>query len=150
MEEKKLTNMDLGQLQVQEREFVILCILCASVDYCGRVFCVKLLQKPLGMLTHLWLSFLTASFCWPSFPWTAISCQLVSSAFCCQMRLSIFLCQLTLCLLWDLPFLIHFRSHGRSGPQSFVWVSCQSRQKDSLTGVHTHTPNTTHGHIVSH
>ena len=39
---RKRTNTDLGQLQVQERESVTLCIL--------HVFCAKLLQKPLTML----------------------------------------------------------------------------------------------------
>ena len=44
-------NTVLGQLQAQEREFVTLCILCAFVDYRRRVFCAKLQQKPLTMLT---------------------------------------------------------------------------------------------------
>ena len=113
------------------------------------LFCVKLLQKPLGMPTHLWLSSLTAFFCWLSLPWTAISRWLSSSALHCRLHLSVFLCQLTLCLLWDLPYL-RFRSCGRSQTQTFVWVSCQSRQRDSLTGAHTHTPNTMNGLIVSH
>ena len=47
----KRTNTVLGQLQAQEREFVTLCILCAFVDYRRRVFCAKLQQKPLTMLT---------------------------------------------------------------------------------------------------
>ena len=132
--------MDLGQVQLQEREFVTLCILCAFVDYRGRVFRAKLLQKPPGMLIHLRLSSLTAYFCWPSFPWTAISSRPSSS---------VLRCRLPLCLLSDHRSLLHFRSHGRSRPQSFVWVSRQSRPRDSLTGAHTPTPNTTNGHIVS-
>ena len=40
------------------------------VDYRGRVFFAKLLQKSLGMPIHLWPSSFSASFCWPSFPWT--------------------------------------------------------------------------------
>ena len=50
---RKRTNTVLGQLQAQERQFVTLCILRTSVDYRRRVFCTKLLQKPLGMPTHL-------------------------------------------------------------------------------------------------
>ena len=46
--EEQMNNMDLGQFQVQEREF---CIPRASVDYRWRVFCVKLPQKLLAMLT---------------------------------------------------------------------------------------------------
>ena len=41
----KRTNTDLGQLQAREREFVTLCILCAFVDYRGRVFCTKPLES---------------------------------------------------------------------------------------------------------
>ena len=106
----KLTNTDLGQLQVQVREFMTLCLL----DYRGRVFCAKLLQKPQGMPTHLWLSSFTASFCWPSFPRTAISSRPSSSALLCRLTLAVFLCQLTLFLLTDIPFHFPFRSRGRS------------------------------------
>ena len=80
-EKNKRTNTDLGQLQAQEREFVTLCILRAFVDYRGRVFCAKLLQKPQGMLTHLWLSSLTASFRWPSFP---LDCYLTPTVLLCS------------------------------------------------------------------
>ena len=41
--------------------------------------------KPRGMLTHLWLSSLTVSFCWLSFPWTAISSRPSSSALLYQL-----------------------------------------------------------------
>ena len=92
--------------------FVTLCIFHASVDYRRRVFCAKLRQKPRGMPTHLWLSSLTISFCWPSFPRTAISRRLVSSALRCRLPLSVFLCQLTLSLLWYLPLFVHFQSCG--------------------------------------
>ena len=61
----------------------------AFVDYRRRVFCAKLLQKPLGMLTHLWLCSLIASFCWQSFPWIAISIRPSSSALLCQLALSL-------------------------------------------------------------
>ena len=128
--EDKRTNRDLGQLQAQAGEFVTLCILCAFVDSHGRVFCARLLQKPLGMLIHLWLSSLTVSFCWPSFPLTALSRRLVSAH-------RYHLLSLCLCLLSDLPFLLHFRSCGLSRPQSFVWVSPQNRQRDRLSGANT-------------
>ena len=136
----KRTNTDLGQLQAQERDFVTLCILRASVDDHGRVFCAKLLQKPLGMPTHLWLSSLPASFCCSSFPWTAISRQLVSSYLHCRLPLSVFLCKLTLCLLWDLPFLLYFLSRGFRA----------KADKEILWPAPTHTPNTMNDHIVSY
>ena len=60
----KRTNKDFGQHQVQ-------------------VFVT-------GILTHLWLSSLTASIGWPSFPSTAISRRLVSSAHQCQLILCVF------------------------------------------------------------
>ena len=138
---RKRTNEQTRTWAISKRKkgsFVTLYILRASVDYRGCVFCAKLLQKPLGMPTHLWLSSLTASFSWPSFPWSAIS-RLASSALRCRLPLSVLLCQL-LCLPSDLPFILHFRSRGRSRAQAFVWVSRQSRQRGSLTGAHTHPP----------
>ena len=44
----------------------------------------------------------------------------------------------SLCLLWDLPSLIHLRLAGDLAPKPFVWVSRQNRQSNSLTGTHTH------------
>ena len=76
------------------------------VDYRGRIFFVKLLQKPLGMPTHLWPS--------SSLPPSAdrcrlplcvslrqltlfgLLCQLTLFGFLCQLTLSGFLCQFTL------------------------------------------------------
>ena len=43
----------------------------------------------------------------------------------------------SLCLFSDLPSLVHFRSRGKSRPQSFVWVSRQNRQRDRLSGANT-------------
>ena len=107
--------------------FVTLCILRASVDYHRRVFCAKRLQKPVGIPTHLWLSSLAASFSWPSFPWTAISRRLVSSALRCRLPLSVFLRQLPLYLLWYFPLLVHFRSRRRSRAQ-VLWVSHRNKE----------------------
>ena len=86
-EKEQTNNMDVGQLQAQEREFVwrFCAAFRAFVDYLERVFFAKLLQKPLGMSTHLWLSSVTASLSWPSFLWTAISHRLVSSALRCRL-----------------------------------------------------------------
>ena len=90
----KRTNRDLGQLQAQEREF---CDTLHSPCIC-RLSPACILRetstKAIRNATHLWLSSLTASFCWPSFPWTAISLWLVSSALRCRLHLSVFLCQL--------------------------------------------------------
>ena len=122
---KKRNNTDLGQLQAQEREFVTLCILRAIVDYRGRVFCAKLLQKLLEMLTHLWLSSLTASICWLS-SWTAILRRLVSSAHRCQLTLcdfsGTFLPSSTSSLAGDLAFgpLCRFRAKT---DKEIVWVA---------------------------
>ena len=146
----KWTNTDLGQLQAQEREFVTLCILSASVDYHRRVFCAKLLQKLQGMPTHLWLSFLTASLYWPPFPWSAISRRLVSSTLRCRLYLSVFLCQLTLCV-----FSGTFLSSSTSGLgrglelRPFVWVLRQSRQRDYLTGAQAYIQNNECPHSVT-
>ena len=57
MEEKdKRTNTNLGQLQAQERGVCVTLFpaaLRAFVDYRGRVFCAKLPQRPLAMLTSV-------------------------------------------------------------------------------------------------
>ena len=111
------------------------------VDYRWRVFFAKLLQKQLRTLLTVSLPCRhlprPPSADRPS-PWTAISRRLVSSAVCCRLLLSGFLCQLSLYLLSDLPFLLHFRSRGRSRAQAFLWVSRRSRQRDSLIGEHPH------------
>ena len=84
------TNEQYGLGSVPSARKGVLCddfvqLFVHFVDYRGRVFFAKLLQKPLGMLTHLLLSSLSASFCWPFFPWTAISRRLVSSAVRCRL-----------------------------------------------------------------
>ena len=48
-------------------------------------------KKPRGILTHHWLCFLSASFCWPSFPWTPISSRpSFSASLRCQLALSVY------------------------------------------------------------
>ena len=158
--------MGLGQFQTQEREFCdtlpSLCICWLSstcifrktstkatshADIFSR-WLIRLLCWSLGLSSHL------SDFCWfPSLP-----CFPPPSADCCLLPLSVFLRQLTpsveffldpsslcppvffwtSCLAGDLEF------------KPFVWVSHQSRQRDSLTDTHTRTPNTMNGHLVSH
>ena len=132
----KRTNTDLGQLQAQEREFVTLCNLRALVDYRRRVLCAKLLQKPLGMLTHLWLSSLTASFSWPSFPWTAISSRLSSSVFSCRQTLCIF----------SGTFLPSSTSGlvGGLAVRPFMWVCVAPKQTKRFSDRRAHTHTHTH------
>ena len=89
---------------------------CAALrgftGYRGRVFCAKLPQNHL----EYWLisrlpcfHLFTASFCWlcPSLDSylkpTVLFCPSLSFGY--------------LCLLWDLPSLLHFRSRGRSRPE---------------------------------
>ena len=86
----KRINTVLGQLQAQERE-VCVTPFCSFLCICRRSRVCILREtptKPVGMITHLWLSSLTASFCWPTFPWTAILCRPSSSALLYQMTLS--------------------------------------------------------------
>ena len=84
------TNEQYGLGSVPSAGKGVLWRFCAAfrtfVDYRGRVFCAKLLQKLLGMPTHFWLFFLIASFCWPSVPWTPLSTAL--SGYLCQLTLS--------------------------------------------------------------
>ena len=71
------TNEQYGLGSVPSARKGVLWRFCAAfrafVDYRGRVFCAKLLQKLLGMPTHFWQSSRTATFCWTSVPWTPLS-----------------------------------------------------------------------------
>ena len=60
------------------------------VDYRGRIFFAELLQKPLGMTTHLWLVLSAPS----RLPLCVSLRQLTLSGFLFQLPLSGFLCQL--------------------------------------------------------
>ena len=52
--------------------------------------------------------------------------------------------------LWDLPFLLYFRSRGRSRAQALcLGFMPKQTKRFSDRCTHTHTPNTTNGHIVS-
>ena len=136
------TNTGLGQLQAQEREICVT-ILCSFSCICSLSRACILHEtstKPRGMLTHLWLSSLTASFCWPSFSWIA------------YLKPTVLLCPAlstdSLCLLWDLPSIFRVRSRGRSRPLSFVWVSHRNSQRDRLSGTNTNGNELLH--IFSH
>ena len=101
------------------------------VDYRGRIFFAKLLQKPLGMPTHLWPS--------SSLPPSADRCRLPLCVSLRQLTLSGFLCQLPLWLLSDLPFLFHFRSHRRSRAQAFVWFRAKTDKELVCLASHPHS-----------
>ena len=104
---------------------VTLCILRAFVDYHWRVFFVKLLQKQLGTLLTVSLPCLHL---------------LLPPGDCCQLPLSVFLRQLTLCLLWDLPLLVHFRSRGRSRAQALcLGFAPKQTKRSSDQRTHTHS-----------
>ena len=95
------------------------------VDYCGRIFFAKHLQKPRGMPTHLW----PFSSLLPS----ADRCRLPLCVSLYQLTLSGFLCHLPLWLLSDLAS-SNFQSHWRSRVQALCLVSHQNRQRDRLIG----------------
>ena len=82
---EQTNNTGLGQLQAQEGGS--LCdTFCAALrafeDYHRRVFCAKLPQKPLAMLTFIDCALLLFL--------TALSSRLVSPALLCQLPLSVF------------------------------------------------------------
>ena len=122
---EQTNNMDLCQLQAQEREFCddFVQLFVHFVDYRGRAFCAQLLQKLLRMPAHFWLSSLIASLCWPSVPWTPSSTptpRLPSSSGPVFSRT--FFSSSTSGFAGDLEF------------KPFVWVSRQNRQRDCLPG----------------
>ena len=117
MEEKnKRTNIDLGQHQAPQGGS--LCDTVQSVIYRERVL-ERNSHKPLTMLTSVDCVLL----------WSVISSRLFSSAFLYQLTLSVFSGT--------------FRPSSTSGLvgdlalRSFVWVSHENRQKDSLSGANT-------------
>ena len=119
------------------------------VDYRGRIFFAKLLQRPLGMPTDLWLSYSlppSADRCWL---WNDnLSCLLlllsVLDYLCVSLRQlpSGLLCQLpSLCSFANCPsgfyrtsLTPHFRSRQRSQLQALCLVLCQNRQRYRLLG----------------
>ena len=111
----KRTNTDLGQLQAQEREFVILCILRAFVDY---IFSTKSTRNANSSLTVF-------SPCLLLLTVLPLDCYLMPTGLFCpplSTALSIFsgtfLPFSTSDLVGDLEL------------RPFVWVSRQNRQRD--------------------
>ena len=145
----KRTNTVLGQLQAQEREFYDTfhspCICRLSPSCILRETSTKATRNANSSLTvfphcHLQLTILPLD---------------------CYITPTVLLCSLLLTASLRPPFVNSpsffsgtFLSSSTSGLagdliiRPFVWVSRQSRQRDSLTSAHT--PNTTNGHIVSH
>ena len=84
----KRTNTDLGQLQEQEREFCDTlhspCIYRLSPACILRETSAKATRNANSSLSSL-----TASFCWLSLPWTAISRRLVSFALRSRVPLTV-------------------------------------------------------------
>ena len=124
---KELTNKHgLGSAPSARKEslFDTFCaVLCAFVDYHGRVFCAKHPQKPMLSSVDCVLLLLL----------TAISSRLISP---------VLLCQLTLCLLCDLPSFFHFRSRGRSRSQALCvgFVPKQTKRfSERRAHIHQHT-----------
>ena len=97
------------------------------VDYRGRIFFAKLLQKPQGMPTHLWLS-----------------SSLPSSADRCRLPLCVSLCQLpSLGSLTNCPsgfsrtsLPLHFRLVGDLESKPFVWLSAKTKWSSAWRTTH--------------
>ena len=93
------------------------------------------------MLTYLWLFSFTASFCRLCLPLD------------CYLKLTVLfgptLSTDSLSLLWDLPSLLHFRSHGRSHPQALC-TGFAPKQTNRFSDRHTHTPTQRIANTVSH
>ena len=117
----KWTNTGLGQLQLQER--ASLCDTFVQISVHLRAFAGVYFARNFHKVTRndLWLSSLIASFCRPG-P-SLDSCHRPTVLFCLPLSTD------SLCLLWDLSSLLHFRSYGRSHPQALC--------VDSLTGPNT-------------
>ena len=125
------------------------CILCASVDYRRRVFCTKLLQKPVWNGNEIFD-------CLPSLPPSADrpSPRLLSHANWSLLLVVFDSLSPSSFVNWPCVFSRTFLSSSASCLEGDLelkpidWVSHQKRQRRRLTSTHTHT-HTHNGHIVS-
>ena len=125
------TNTDLGQFQAQEREF-----------------CHDFVQLFVHLKTNAGLyfarNFFKATWNANSFLTVFPHCLLLltvrplDSVVDCSLSLSGFLSQLTLCLLSDLPFLLHFRTRRRSRVQAVCLGFAPKQTKRSSAWRTTH------------
>ena len=173
-EEEQTNNTDLGQFQAQEREFCDTlhspCICRLSPACILRETSTKgtnnadifsrWLTRPLCRSSGL--SSRLSDFCWlsslPCFHlllppsadrplWTATSGWLLSTALRCQPPLFVFLCRQTLCRLWYLPLLVHFRSREGSRAQALcLGFAPKQTKRSSDRRKHTHIHTHTHTH----
>ena len=89
---------------------------------------------PTHLLTDLFCRLVSsAPFCW-QYP-SLFDRPLVPTGLCCSLLLTAFFC-----LLSDLPFLVHFRSRGRSRTQALcVGFAPKKKKRDSLSLTPTET-----------
>ena len=84
---------------------------------------------------------------------TVLSGDLLLTTFFCSFQLTLFfwspLSTNYLCLLWDLPSLVHFQSRGRSCTQALCVGFAPKRTKE-FSDWHAHTPTQRMLNIVSH
>ena len=87
--------------------------------------------KPLGMLAHLLTTLLPSSHC------LLLLCSSLDS----YLKPTVLFCPplstASLCLLWDLSSLVHFRSRGRSHPQALC-VGIVPKQTKRFSDRHQH------------
>ena len=131
-EKNKRTNTDLRQLHKSVTNSFLLhrgrslwrfcAALRAFVGYRGRVFARNFHKATRNAESSL-------------------DCPVLSTGLFCSLLLTVLFNPLlstdSLCLLWDLPSLVHFRSRSRSRPQALCVGFALNRQKDSLTDTHT-------------
>ena len=117
----------------------------------------KTSTKPLRMLTHVLLSSL------PCFHLTAYFCRLCPSLDS-YLKPTILSCPLlstaSLCLLWDLPSPLHFRSRGKSHPlvlcvgfapkQTKRFSERRQDKRKWMPPIFSHTHTHTHAHTHTH
>ena len=108
------------------------CVSCELTRACTRV---KTLKKPLEKLTSVDWSPLCPTIIW-------LSWSMLPSAYC-VLLLNALSCRLFsgTALPSSSSGLVGYLAH-----KPFLWISCQNRHRDSLTGthIHTHTTNAQH------
>ena len=135
---KKRTNKQGPGLAPNTRKREICDIFCPFSELTRAYTRVKTLTKPLAMLTCLLALVNPDSVGQQVLAVVFLTCVL--SYLPCFRLLTTSICSTNcLCLLWDLPSLIHFRSRGRSRIQALC-VGFAPKQTKGFSDWHSHTP----------
>ena len=141
-EKEQTNNMDLGQLQAQDREFCVT-ILCSFLCICRLPLACIFRETSTKATRNANSSSTVFPHCLLLLTVLPLDCHLtLPGLFCSPLStaLSGFLCQQPLSLLSDLPLLVHFRSRGRSWAQALcLGFAPKQTKRSSAQRTHPHS-----------